>query len=461
MKLYNTLTHRVEDIKPIQDKKVNLFVCGPTVYDFAHIGNAKTYIQFDVLARTMRKCGYDVFYLQNITDIDDKIITRSKEQNVDWEELRDLYEAEYLKDMKSLNNTAVTKYARATDYIEDIIRQVKILMDKGSAYKIDDGIYFEIATFADYGKLSGRTEVKENDAETRIDQSDQKRGWNDFCLWKFSKTGEPVWEAPFGKGRPGWHIEDTAITEHFFGPQYDVHGGAVDLIFPHHEAEITQMESASGKMPFVKYWVHTGFLNIDNRRMGKSLGNFYTIREVLEKGYEPMALRLFMLQAHYRSPINFSWDNLDAAQNRLRSIRALSDLRFQTITRSNSEAEKPVQSADFDDTWKKIADTLSDDLNTAQALTYLSRIIDEVLGNNIDPTAKESHNKFLENLDDVLGLSLLNSSDIDLEQKQLIAKREKAREDKDWSMSDELRGKLIAQGIEIRDTTHGPIWSRL
>jgi len=242
MKLYNTLSKKIEEFKPLNDKGVNLFVCGPTVYDLSHIGHAKTYIQLDILARVLKALEYEVFYLQNITDIDDKIIARAKEKSISWDALARHFEGEYLKDMEALGNVSVAKYVRATDYMVDIIKQVQTLMDKGHAYKIDDGIYFEISTFPEYGKLSGRKEVQENDAESRIDQSGHKRGWNDFCLWKFSKPDEPVWDAPFGKGRPGWHIEDTAITEHFFGPQYDIHGGGVDLIFPHHEAEITQME---------------------------------------------------------------------------------------------------------------------------------------------------------------------------------------------------------------------------
>lgn len=455
MRLYNTLTKQIEDFKPLEAKKVKLFVCGPTVYDLAHIGNAKTYTQFDVLARVLRDQGHEVFYLQNITDIDDKIIARAKEKGVTWDELGSQYEAEYFKDMKSLGNTAVTTYARATDYIDDIIRQVQILIDKGYGYKTDDGIYFEIATFPGYGKLSGRTEVRDNDAETRIDQSDQKRGWNDFCLWKFSKPGEPVWDAPFGEGRPGWHIEDTAISEHFFGPQYDIHGGAVDLIFPHHEAEITQMESASGKVPFVRYWAHVGFLNIDNKRMGKSLGNFYTIRDVLGKGYDPMAIRLFMLQTHYRSPINFSFENLDAAQNRLKAYQAMADMRWQTNEKGAD------QSIRVKNTREEVRAALADDLNTAQALAALSTLETAIDNGGIGATSQEAYESFLKWLDDVLDLGLFERGDISEAQKQLIADRQEARRAEKWAESDELRGQLKEQNITIRDTDHGPVWSRL
>lgn len=453
MKLYNMLTRKKEELKPLEKGKINMFVCGPTVYDLSHLGHAKTYIQMDILARTLRASGYEVFYLQNITDLDDKIIARANEQQISWEQLRSKFESEYYKDMKALGNDSVTQYARATDYIDDIIKQVQTLLDKGYAYEIEgDGIYFEVATFKDYGKLSGRKDVKEDDAQTRIDESDKKRGWNDFCLWKFSKPGEPVWDAPFGNGRPGWHIEDTAITEHFFGQQYDIHGGAVDLIFPHHEAEITQMESVSGKSPFVQYWVHSGFLNINKAKMSKSKKNFFTIREVLDKGYDPQALRLFFLQSHYRSPIDFSWENLDAAQNRLKNWQAIADLRWQA-TSSNA---KPNRYAHI----INISRALDDDIDTPLVLALLEEIFDDISTNGLSQDEVSRFNEFLSELKSLLGIDL-REPDISTEQKQLIADREAARDSKDWAKSDELRDQLKEQGIDVRDTDHGPIWSRV
>lgn len=451
MKLYSTLTRRVEPVKPLSGKKINYFVCGPTVYDYSHIGHAKTYVQLDVLARTLKKLGFEIFYLQNITDIDDKIILRAKEQNTGYQELAAKFEAEYYRDMKLLNNTSVSKYAKATDYIPQIIDQVQTLIDKGHAYQNDDGIYFEIATFAEYGKLSGRQEVGEDDAQTRIDQSSQKRGWNDFCLWKFSKPGEPVWEAPFGSGRPGWHIEDTAITEHFFGPQYDIHGGAIDLIFPHHEAELTQMESISGKQ-FVSYWVHTGFLNIDAKKMSKSLGNFYTIREVVDKGYDPMAIRLLMLQSHYRSPINFSWDTLDASANRLKGLRAMADLLWQPIAQGKS--------MDIYEQKEEMLKALSDDLDTPKTLAVLSNIENKLTEQLIHADEQDKMKELLGFIDETLGLNLLDTSDITDSQKSLIKQREAARKNKDWREADKIRGELSTQDITIRDTACGSVWSR-
>lgn len=465
LKLYSTLSKKVENFTPREESKVHLFVCGPTVYDLSHLGHAKTYVQMDVLARVLKQNDYDLFYLQNITDIDDKIIIRAGERKIDWQELRSQYQEEYIKDMTSLNNTSVTQYARATDYIEDIIKQVTTLVDKGHAYTIeDDGIYFEISTFPEYGKLSGRSEIKKDDAQTRIDESDNKRGWNDFCLWKFSKPGEPIWDAPFGAGRPGWHIEDTAITEHFFGPQYDIHGGAVDLIFPHHEAEITQMEAASGKVPLVRYWVHTGFLTIDSEKMAKSAGNFYTIREVIEKGYDPLAIRLFMLQSHYRSAINFSFDNLDAAKNRLHNWRNIAALRHQThdTLRDDDEKSTDDRSVSLYATSQALVEALNDDLNTPQALTIIDDAFSRLSNAKLDDIHQHALTQLLETIDDILGLNLITSTpDISDNSKRLIIERQQARDSKDWTKSDKIRSTIEKSGITIRDTAVGSIWEYL
>jgi cysteinyl-tRNA synthetase len=408
----------------------------------------------DTLARVLRQEGYEVTYIQNITDVDDKIIVRAAERGVSWEALRDEFEAAYREDMQTLHNDSVSQYARATDYIDDIIRQVQTLQDKGHAYTIDDGIYFEISTFPDYGKLSGRKEVKENDAQARVDQSlANKRGWNDFCLWKFEKPGDPAWDAPFGRGRPGWHIEDTAISEHFFGPQYDIHGGAIDLIFPHHEAEITQMEAASGKVPFVRYWVHSGFLTVDDTKMSKSLGNFHTVRGVIEQGHDPMAIRLFMLQSHYRSSVNFNFDALEAAANRLRKWRAFADLQFQLPGHGTFSFEAFTQA---------FKAALADDLNTPAALAVLDDAIDNAQ-NAADQAqlGKKAIDEFLQLIDSLLGLGLAEAVDINDEQRSLVTEREAARQAKDWAQADKLRGALADQKIGLRDTAAGVVWFRL
>jgi cysteinyl-tRNA synthetase len=462
VKLHNTLTKKVEEFVPRDESKVQLFVCGPTVYDLSHLGHAKTYVQLDVLARVLRYNEYNVFYLQNITDIDDKIIARAHENNIDWQDLRTNFQDEYIKDMQSLNNTSVTEYARATDYIPDILRQVTTLIDKGHAYTIDgDGIYFEISTFPDYGKLSGRTEIKKDDSESRIDQSDNKRGWNDFCLWKFSKPGEPVWDAPFGAGRPGWHIEDTAITEHIFGPQYDIHGGAVDLIFPHHEAEITQMESASDKVPFVGTWVHTGFLTIEGEKMAKSVGNFYTIREVIEKGYDPLAVRLFMLQSHYRSSINFTFTNLDAAGNRLTNWRSIAALRHQThdTLRDDDDKDTDDHTVSLYATAQALKIALSSDLDTPAGLAIIDDAFSYIESIQLQDIHQHALVELLQAIDDMLGINLLVSTpDINDDTKRLIIEREQARKRSDFKASDSLRTEIEKSGITVRDTAHGPIW---
>src|SRR4030042_5837800 len=283
LKLYNTQNRKKETFKPGKGKKINLFVWGPTVYDFSHIGHARTYISFDVIVKYLRETGFDVFYLQNITDIDDKIIERAKKTKTSPQKLAEKFKKEYLKDVKDLNITSVSKYAKATDYTKEIISQAKRLMKKGYAYQIEDGIYYDISKFKNYGKLSGRTIIQAEDGVSRIDQAKNKKNKGDFCLWKKSKPGEPKWSSPWFEGRPGWHIEDTAITEKQFGPQYDIHGGAQDLIFPHHEAEIAQMEAISKKHPLVQYWLHTGFLRVEGQKMAKSLGNFITIRDFLKE----------------------------------------------------------------------------------------------------------------------------------------------------------------------------------
>ncbi|MEX0668162.1 MAG: cysteine--tRNA ligase [Candidatus Saccharimonadales bacterium] len=453
LKLHNTLSKSLEDFEPLKEDEVKLFVCGPTVYDRSHIGHAKTYVQMDVLARTLKALGYKTIYLQNITDIDDKIILRAQEEGRDWEEVAREYESAYREDMETLNNTSVDKYAKATDYIDNIINQIQTLLDKGFAYLVDgDGIYFEIAKFKDYGKLSGRKDVQENDARSRIDESDRKRGWNDFCLWKFSKPEEPEWPAPFGSGRPGWHIEDTAITEKEFGSQYDIHGGAIDLIFPHHEAEITQMESISGKKPFVRYWLHSGFLNINKSKMAKSAKNFHTIKDVVNKGYNPMALRLLILQSHYRSSIDFSWEVLDAASNRLETMQAVADLRYQLVDEDTKIG--------FINYQQKLLGSISQDLDTPKTLSELSSQFNVISNYLVGKNQKAEFNQYLEFIDQLLGLKLLDSADISKAQQQLLAKRAAARKQDDWSQADEIRQELLDQGLEVRDTPAGQIWSK-
>ncbi len=444
IKIYNTMSRRVSELVPMEDKKIKFFVCGPTVYDFSHLGHGKTYTQFDFIVKYLRWTGFDVFYLQNITDLDDKIIKRAAERNIGWKQLVEEFEKHYIDDMAALHNTAVTKFARATDYILAIVSQVRRMLDKGLAYKTDDGIYFEIAKFGDYGKLSGRTELKEDDAVTRIDASEQKRGWNDFCLWKFSKPGEPSWDTEIGKGRPGWHIEDTAITETEFGPHYDIHGGAIDLIFPHHEAEITQMESIAGA-PLVRYWMHTGFLNINSQKMSKSLGNFKTIRDLLAK-YDYCTLRFFFISNHYRAAMDFTDAALEQAKA---SVARIDEFIFNKVDANFDDAadEKFIE-----ETKTKFHDALSNDLNTPQAFAVL---FDFIRAQNAKEKSGRRTFEFLQQINSFLDFMKFDQKSSDAFIESLVKERDAARAAKDFAKSDQIRGRLLSMGVKIYDTKEG------
>lgn len=437
LKIYNTLTRKKEIFEPIQAKKINMFVCGPTVYDSPHLGHAKTYIQFDMIARYFRFKGYKLFYLQNITDIDDKIIKKANLEKVSWKSISEKYENVFLEDMKSLNVISVDKYARATDYVENIISQVKRLIKKGFAYKISDGWYFDLSKDKDYGKLAKRNELRENDSVSRIDENKEKINSGDFCLWKFSKPEEPMWKSDLGDGRPGWHIEDTAITEKEFGEQYDLHGGGIDLIFPHHEAEIAQMESLSGKKPFVKYWVHTGFLNINKQKMSKSLGNFKTIKDLL-KIYKPEVIRYLILSNHYRKPINFSEKSLENSKNSFE--------RLKNICESIKDDKK------INETYlKEFEKEMDDDFNSPNAIQVLWKLFRD----------KDAEGKYqtVKKIDEVFGLNLLKTKKMKIpsDVEKLIQEREEARKNKNWELADEIRDKISKRGYFIKDTSEGPV----
>lgn len=435
LKVYNTLTRKKEIFKSIKEKEIKMFVCGPTVYDYSHLGHAKTYIQFDVIARYFRWKGNKLFYLENITDIDDKIIKKAETEKSNWEKISSTYEKHFLEDMKSLNVISVDKYARATDYIENIISQVKRLIDKKFAYKISDGWYFDLSKDKDYGKLAKRKELKEDDAVSRIDENKEKKNFGDFCLWKFSKPGEPSWKSEIGDGRPGWHIEDTSITEKEFGQQYDLHGGGIDLIFPHHEAEIAQMESISGKKPLVKYWMHTGFLNIDKNKMSKSLGNFKTIKDLL-KIHKPEVIRYFVISNHYRKPIDFSDKSLENANNSYERLK-------------NIIAEIKDDKKSNENYLKEFEKSMDDDINTPKALQALWGLVRD--------DKAEGKYQTIQKMDEVFGLKLLEKERLEIphEVKKLAEERLQARKNKDWKKSDELRDKINKLGYAVNDKSEG------
>lgn len=449
LKLYNTLTRKKEDFSPIKENNINMFVCGPTVYDYIHIGNAKTFTQFDFIVKYLRNRGYNVFYLQNITDIDDKIIKKSQEQGIPPQEIAKKFENIYYEDMESLRNNAVTKYARALDHIPEIISQVKRLIEKGYAYKIKDGYYFDLTKFADYGKLSGRTTLQEDDGVSRIDENEEKRNRGDFCLWKFKKEGEPCWESEIGQGRPGWHIEDTAITEKFFGPQYDIHGAAVDLMFPHHEAEIAQMEALSEKTPLARYWLHAGFLKIKQEKMSKSKGNFLTAREAVSR-YRFDALRFLFISNHYRSQIEYSEEILQAAKN---SVQRLNDFVFN-IEKDYEDKENQKRIDKFREKFYK---ALDDDFNTPKAFSLLFEFIKE---QNSSGKSGKIVLGLMQEINSFLDFITFPETQVSREIESLIQQRESLRKQKKFKEADDIRKKLSEQGIEISDTPEGVKWRK-
>jgi len=468
LKIYNTLTRKKEIFKTRKYKKVNLFVCGITSYDFSHIGHARTYIVFDMIVKYLKQKGYNVFYLQNITDVDDKIINQAKRQKISWKDLSRKFEREYLKDMKALNVNSVTKYARATGYIKEIISQVKRLLEKGFAYQIKDGIYYDISKFKNYGKLSRRTVLQAEDGISRIDEAKDKKNKGDFCLWKFSKHGEPSWPSPWGsgqQGRPGWHIEDTAITEKYFGLQYDIHGGARDLIFPHHEAEIAQMEAISGKSPMVRYWIHAGFLTVSDKKMSKSLGNFITIRDFLEK-YSPRILRLFVLKTHYLSPINYSEKEIDQVKKQLERIdEFIEKLKAQS---SQLAADQPKAGKLIEKSKKEFEKAIDNDFNTPKAVAVIFEIISKGNAlfdkNKLTPADARDILKFLKEADKVFNFIFWDKKEavkIPSFIKKMVREREKARQKKNWKLADEIRKKIKQTDYQVKDTKKGPLIKKI
>jgi cysteinyl-tRNA synthetase len=463
IKLYNTLTRRKEIFKPKEGNKIRMFVCGPTVYDHSHIGHARTYISFDVIVRYLKYSGFTVFYLQNITDLDDKILKRAEELGSSPLELARRYEEKYLQDMKVLGVENVNFYARATEHIPEIINQIKILVENGFAYETDKGVYFDESMFKDFGKLSNRV-LKELNVH-RIGLDTSKRNPGDFALWKKRKTEseelEMVWDSPWGTGRPGWHIEDTAITDTYFGPQYDIHGGGLDLIFPHHEAEIAQMEAASNKKPMVKYWMHTGFLNVMGEKMSKSLGNFITINELLQE-YSPDVFRFFVLSTHYRSPIDFSQEILHQSQQGLQRIYKLIGTINELLDENTAISMENDQEYIYklSEVRKEFFEAMDNDFNTPSAFSTIFDIIREVNrdinDSNISKNALTKLKALIIEFGIVLGFdfSLKNENEQELQDdliELLKDVRSKLREKKEWNLSDEIRSKLKELDIVIED----------
>ncbi len=446
MDIYSTLTRSKENFETINENRVNLFVCGPTVYDDAHIGHGRTYISFDTIKRYLEYSGYAVFYIQNITDIDDKIINRSKESGIPAHDIARKFEKRYIEDMTKLNVTGVNLFARATDHLGEIIDQIQRLIDKGFAYESEDGVYFEIEKFEEFGKLSNR-KIDELESHRELAET-TKRNEQDFALWKKREgVDEPVWPSPWGDGRPGWHIEDTAITEYYFGEQYDVHGGGLDLIFPHHEAEITQMEAVSGKSPMVRYWLHTGFLNVNGEKMSKSLNNFITIRDLLND-WDADTFRFFVLSTHYRSPIDFSKDSLHQSQKSLEKIKKF----YTSLDVEGSNAGSDLEALTV--AKKEFFNSMDDDFNTPKAIASIFVLISDCKSIDLSDDDKIAVKSFLDDVSQILGIDFtleeVSAGSDDL--LNLITDvRSELRAAKQYDLSDKIRDELNNLGYEIND----------
>lgn len=453
--IYNTLTRKKETFKPRHKNEVAMFVCGITPYDSPHIGNLRTFINYDLIARYLRFKKYNLFYLQNITDIDDKILQRALERGVNWKDIGRQYFKELQVVQKKMNINSVNKYAKATNHIGEIIKQINTLLKKKYAYESNGTIFFDVERFKEYGKLSRQSLKALQKAERTEDDANKKHSY-DFVLWKPKKPGEPFWKSPFGPGRPGWHIEDTAITEHYFGPQYDIHGGAMDLIFPHHECEIAQQEASSGKKPFVKYWLHSGFVNINGEKMSKSLGNFITAKEVLEK-YNPNVIRFMMISAHYRSPINYSEKSISQTQNTLENIYDFSE-RIKSY-KPNRDAKKSKGVHVF---IKQFFENMDDDFNTPKAIASLFELI--TFTNKLvskDLLSKEDKRMvlaFLKNVEKIFGVKFSAkkaAERISQDVLDMLSNRERFRREKNWQEADMVRQAILSRGYAVEDTPEG------
>lgn len=468
MKIFNTLTRTKEEFVPLEEGKVRMYVCGPTVYNFIHIGNARPMIVFDTVRRYFEYKGYDVNYVSNFTDVDDKIIKKAIEEGVDADTISERYIAECKKDMEMMNVKPATVHPQATQEICGMLDMIRELIDKGHAYVGKDGtVYFRTKSFHEYGKLSHKNleDLQSGFREIKVTGEEDKEDPTDFVLWKPKKEGEPYWESPWCQGRPGWHIECSVMSKRYLGDSIDIHAGGEDLVFPHHENEIAQSEAANGKT-FARYWMHNAFLNIDNRKMSKSLGNFFTVREISEK-YDLQVLRFFMLSAHYRSPLNFSAELMESSKNGLEriltSVEKLNDCLVHGAEGGLTEEEK-TNMASVQELVAKFEEAMDDDFNTADAISAVFELVK--LSNT---TASENSTKeylsslkaLIEKLCGVLGIITEKKKEIlDSEIEELIAQRQQARKEKNFALADEIRGKLLDMGIVLEDTREGVKWKR-
>ena len=462
MIVYNTLTRKKEEFKTIEENKVRMYVCGPTVYNLIHIGNARPYVVFDTIRRYLLYKGYNVVFVQNYTDIDDKIIKKSQEENITSLEVADRYIMEFEKDTAALNILPADVYPRVTHEMEGIIKMIEILINKGFAYEIKGSVYFDTSESPQYGKLSKR-DFEHQEAGVRIDVDEEKKHPNDFILWKPKKDGEPYWESPWGKGRPGWHIECSVMAKRYLGESIDIHAGGEDLIFPHHENEIAQSEAANGK-PFVNYWLHNRFINIDNQKISKSAGNFFTLREVADEfGYD--VVRFFILASHYRSPISFGREPLTAAKNGLERIKqCYLNINYNIENAKNSEiTPDEAKTADEIDKFRQDFEAvMDDDFNTADGISTIFELV-RFINKNMDIDSSAEFllilRKKLELLCDILGIIISKEDSAgNKEIEELVAARTQAKKDKNFALADEIRAKLGEMGVTLEDTRQGVRW---
>ncbi len=466
MKVFNTMTRKKEEFIPLEAGKVRMYSCGPTVYNYFHIGNARPFIMFDLLRRYLEYRGYEVNFVQNFTDIDDKIIKKANEEGTTYDKISERYIAEYFVDAEGLRIKRATVHPKATENIDEIIDIVKTLVDKGMAYEVNGDVYFRTHTFEGYGKLSHQP-IEDLEAGARIAVGDVKENPIDFALWKASKPGEPYWESPWGHGRPGWHIECSAMARKYLGETIDIHSGGVDLCFPHHENEIAQSEGANGKT-FSNYWMHNAFLNVDNQKMSKSLGNFFTVRDAAAAyGYD--AVRFFMVSAHYRTPVNYSQESLEMAQASLARINTtFANLRF--LMENGAEGEmnekEAALAAGFGQFKQNFCDAMDDDLNSADAVSVIFELVRAIntVANGKDVTKAYGKAAFemLKELCDVLAIGQAEEQkdNLDQEIEDLIAQRQAARKARNFAEADRIRDDLKARGIILEDTPQGVKWSR-
>lgn len=468
MKIYNTLTKRKEEFVPIEEGKVRMYVCGPTVYNLIHIGNARPMIVFDTVRRYMEYKGYEVNYVSNFTDVDDKIIKAAIAEGVDSSVISERYIEECKKDMKALNVKEATTHPKATEEIEGMLEMIGTLINKNHAYVGGDGtVYFKTRSFKEYGKLSHKNldDLQGGNRSLLVTGEDQKEDPLDFVLWKPKKEGEPYWCSPWCNGRPGWHIECSVMSKKYLGEEIDIHAGGEDLVFPHHENEIAQSEAANDKT-FARYWMHNAFLNIDNKKMSKSLGNFFTVRDIAEK-YDLQVLRFFMLSAHYRSQLNFSADLMEAAKNSLERILNAAERMQGLIANATGEAMSDAEKellATAKSLMDKYEAAMEDDFNTADAISAIFELV-KFMNTNTDENSSKAYleavNVFFKTMTDVCGIITEKKAEIlDAEIEQMIADRQAARKAKDFAKADEIRNKLLEIGIVLEDTREGVKWKR-